>query len=233
MAAEQPDTPNVSADVPEEAVSAEASSSTADASATGTNSTAEPTAETEAGEYTDLDPAAQLEVALAALAGAKDQALRAQAEMENLRRRSVRDVENAHKFALERFVKDLWPAIESLEKAEAARGDTTEAAEAVLEGVTLSLKMFMDVLEKQGVTIIEPQGEAFDPAFHEAVAMVPMPHIEPNSVAEVLRKGFSLNGRLMQAAQVVVAQGPAPGADKPGANPPGPDHGPNKINEQV
>jgi molecular chaperone GrpE len=208
MAEEQPDAQDRPQDASEEAASAPVDT--------------DPGVDTDTA--VDLDPAAQLEVALTALTAAKDQALRAQAEMENLRRRSVRDVENAHKFALERFVKDLWPAIESLEKAEAARGDTAEAAEAVLEGVTLSLKMFMNVLEKQGVTLIDPHGETFDPAFHEAIAMLPMPHIEPNSVAEVLRKGFSLNGRLMQAAQVVVAQGPAPGGDKPGTS---------KIDEQV
>ena len=154
-----------------------------------------------------------LEAARAAGSQSQDQALRAKAEMENLRRRTTRDVENAHKFALEKFTKALIPVFESLEKAEASKGDATDAesAAAVLEGVSLSLKLFKDTLEKQGVTQIDPHGEPFDPAFHEAVAMVPMPDSEPNSVIEVIRKGFDLNGRLVQAAQVVVSQAPPEG----------------------
>lgn len=151
-----------------------------------------------------------LEAARTASMQSQDQALRAKAEMENLRRRTTRDVENAHKFALEKFTKALIPVFESLEKAEASKGDATDAesAAAVLEGVSLSLKLFKDTLEKQGVTQIDPHGEPFDPEFHEAVAMVPMPDSEPNSVIEVIRKGFDLNGRLVQAAQVVVSQAP-------------------------
>lgn len=159
----------------------------------------------------DLSPAellAALETAREAASGAKDQALRAKAEMENLRRRTTRDVENAHKFALEKFSKALIPVFESLEKAEASKSDATDAesAAAVLEGVSLSLKLFKDTLEKQGVTEIDPHGQPFDPNLHEAVAMVPMPSAEPNSVIEVIRKGFDLNGRLIQAAQVVVSK---------------------------
>jgi len=159
----------------------------------------------------DLSPA-ELLVALEAVreseAGAQDTALRAKAEMENLRRRSAREVENAHKFALEKFSKALIPVFESLEKAESSKGEATDAesAAAVLEGVSLSLKLFKDTLEKQGVSQIDPHGEPFDPNLHEAIAMVPMPSAEPNSVIEVIRKGFDLNGRLIQAAQVVVAK---------------------------
>jgi len=159
----------------------------------------------------DLSPAellVALEGARESVAGAQDQALRAKAEMENLRRRSAREVENAHKFALEKFSKALIPVYESLEKAESSKGDATDAesAAAVLEGVSLSLKLFKDTLEKQGVSQIDPHGEPFDPNLHEAVAMVPMPSAEPNSIIEVIRKGFDLNGRLIQAAQVVVSK---------------------------
>jgi len=159
----------------------------------------------------DLSPE-ELLIALGAAreneAGAQDQTLRAKAEMENLRRRSAREVENAHKFALEKFSKALIPVYESLEKAESSKGDATDAesAAAVLEGVSLSLKLFKDTLEKQGVSQIDPHGEPFDPNLHEAVAMVPMPSAEPNSIIEVIRKGFDLNGRLIQAAQVVVSK---------------------------
>jgi len=159
----------------------------------------------------DLTPAellVALEAAREAVTGAQDQALRAKAEMENLRRRSAREVENAHKFALEKFSKALIPVYESLEKAESSKGDASDAesAAAVLEGVSLSLKLFKDTLEKQGVSQIDPHGEPFDPNLHEAVAMVPMPSAEPNSIIEVIRKGFDLNGRLIQAAQVVVSK---------------------------
>ena len=159
----------------------------------------------------DLSPAellVALEGARESVAGAQDQALRAKAEMENLRRRSAREVENAHKFALEKFSKALIPVYESLEKAESSKGDATDAesAAAVLEGVSLSLKLFKDTLEKQGVSQIDPHGEPFDPNLHEAVAMVPMPSAEPNSIIEVIRKAFNLNGRLIQAAQVVVSK---------------------------
>ena len=159
----------------------------------------------------DMTPAellVALETARETLSAAQDQALRSKADMENLRRRSARDVENAHKFALEKFSKALIPVFESLEKAEASKADANDAesAAAVLEGVSLSLKLFKDTLEKQGVSQIDPHGEPFDPNVHEAVAMVPMPSAEPNSVIEVIRKGFDLNGRLIQAAQVVVSK---------------------------
>lgn len=182
--------------------------------------------EVQSGDETDALPD-NLDDALVALAAAtkvadtaRDQSLRAVAEMENLRRRASRDVENAHKFALEKFIKALVPVVESLERAETALGDQAadssadESADAVLEGVGLSLKLFKDTLEKQGVTQLDPHGEPFNPEHHEAIAMVPMPTMEPNSVIEVMRKGFLLNGRLIQAAQVVVSQGDAKASGK-------------------
>jgi molecular chaperone GrpE len=137
----------------------------------------------------------------------RDQALRAQAEAENVRRRAARDVENAHKFALEKFSADLLPVIDSLEKAvEAAAG--SEGAESIAEGVDLSLKLFLSVLEKHGLQRIDPAGEPFDPQVHEAMAMVPSDHAEPNSVLEVMQAGYLLNGRVVRAAKVVVARAP-------------------------
>ena len=97
-------------------------------------------------------------------------------------------------------------------EADAAEETTVDGANAVLEGVGLSVKLFKDTLEKQGVTQLDPHGEPFNPEHHEAIAMVPMPASEPNSVIEVMRKGYLLNGRLIQAAQVVVSQA-APTAD--------------------
>lgn len=137
----------------------------------------------------------------------RDQALRSQAEAENTRRRAARDVENAHKFALEKFAGDLLPVLDSLEKAvEAAAG--SDGADSIAEGVDLSLKLFLSVLEKHGVERLDPAGEPFDPQVHEAMAMVPSDHAEPNSVLEVMQAGYLLNGRVVRAAKVVVARAP-------------------------
>ncbi len=151
----------------------------------------------------------------AEVASLKDALLRAQAEMENVRRRSARDVENAHKYAIEKFASELLPVADSLEKsvetarsAVAAAGDEAEAAKAIAEGVELSLKLFIDTLGKGGIERIDPMGHPFDPEQHEAMAMVENPDAEPNSVIEVMQKGYSLNGRLVRAAMVVVAKTP-------------------------
>ncbi len=166
----------------------------------------------------ESDLSEQLATARGELEALKDQALRSQAEAENIRRRAARDVENAHKFALEKFAADLLPVIDSLEKAveSAQQGAespeavaTDSAAEAIGQGVELSLKLFHDVLEKAGVSRIHPLGEPFDPQLHEAMAMVENPDAEPNSVLDVMQAGYSLNGRLVRAAMVVVSKAPA------------------------
>jgi molecular chaperone GrpE len=146
-------------------------------------------------------------VALAESAGLRDQALRAQAEAENARRRAQRDVENAHRFGLEKFCGELLPVVDSLEKAvEVAR--SVEGAGAMADGVELSLRMFLGVLAKAGVEQIDPVGAPFDPQRHEAMAMIPNPNAEPNSVLDVLQRGYMLNGRLVRAAKVVVSKAP-------------------------
>jgi molecular chaperone GrpE len=142
------------------------------------------------------------------IANLQDRALRAQAELENVRRRASRDVENAHKYALERFAADLLPVLDSLEKAvEVTHGTAAENAKTLGEGIELSLKLFLSTCEKAGLSQIDPHGEPFDPNLHEAIAMVPNPDAEPNSVMEVMQKGYTLNGRLVRAARVVVVQG--------------------------
>ncbi len=149
-----------------------------------------------------------LEEAQAAVLTAKDQTLRAQAEAENVRRRALRDVEHAHKFALERFAAELLPVIDSLEKSvEAASGDAEP--EAIAEAVELSLKLALAAMEKSGLTRIDPQGEPFDPEFHEAMGMLESADAEPGSVLHVLQKGYLLNERLVRAAKVMVAKSPA------------------------
>ncbi|PWV73006.1 nucleotide exchange factor GrpE [Halomonas sp. A11-A] len=148
--------------------------------------------------------AAKVEELEQSLAEAKDQALRAAAEAQNVRRRAEQEAEKARKFALEKFVKELLPVVDSLEKALEAMAD--EATEAHREGVAMTLKMQRDVLAKFGVEVVEPAGEPFDPQYHEAMAMVPNPDLEPNSVMEVVQKGYLLNGRLVRPAMVVVSQ---------------------------
>ena len=140
------------------------------------------------------------------LAKVKDQLLRTVAEMENVRRRAQRDVENAHKFAVEKLLGELLPVVDSLEKAEEL-AKTTDNTDSMAEGISLSLKLFVSTLEKSGIALVDPVGEPFDPQLHEAMAMVPNPDAEPNSVMDVMQRGYTLNGRLVRAAKVVVAKG--------------------------
>lgn len=139
----------------------------------------------------------------------RDLALRAQAEAENIRRRAARDVEQAHKFALEKFAGELLPVLDSIEKAVEAAGALAEGEDtkAMAEGVSLCHRLFLDTFGKAGITPIDPHGEPFDPEQHQAMAMIDAPNAAPNSVVDVLQKGYSLNGRLLRAAMVVVAKG--------------------------
>ena len=135
----------------------------------------------------------------------QDKLLRAQAEIENIRRRSAKESEAIRKFAIERLARDLLPVLDSLEKAIEACGDTdSEDGNALAEGVQLSLKLFIDILEKEGLSLVDPIREPFDPQFHEALTVVPNPDMEANSVMEVVQKGYILNGRVIRAAKVVV-----------------------------
>jgi len=137
----------------------------------------------------------------------KDQVLRAQAEMENVRRRAQRDVENAHKFALEKFCAELLPVADSLEKAvDVIRQSDGADPQSNAEGVELALRMFIGVLGRFGVEQVDPLGAPFDPQRHEAMALVPNRDAEPNSVMDVMQKGYVLNGRLVRAAKVVVTK---------------------------
>lgn len=140
------------------------------------------------------------------LIAAKDQSLRTQAEMQNLRRRSERDVENAHKYALEKFVGELLPVVDNLERALQAIDQNDESLKALTEGVELTLKSFQDVLVRYKVEPIDPKGQPFDPEFHQAMSMLEMPEEEPNTVVDVFQKGYTLNGRLVRPAMVVVAK---------------------------
>ena len=133
--------------------------------------------------------------------------VRLQAEMDNLRKRTTRDVEHAHKYALEKFVNELLPVIDSLELGISAAEDSGgEEADSLREGMELTLKKFQDVLTKFGVEPINPQGEKFNPEMHEAVSMQESNEYDSNTVMTVVQKGYTLNDRLVRAAMVVVAK---------------------------
>jgi molecular chaperone GrpE len=148
------------------------------------------------------------DVLLEEIAALKEEALRAHAESQNARRRAEQDIEKARKFALERFVNDLLPVADNLERAIAAGDVQNETQKAVLEGVELTLKSLLDTLSKYNVEMINPEGEPFDPQLHQAMTMVPNPDVEPNTVLNVFQKGYTLNGRLVRPAMVVVAKAP-------------------------
>lgn len=153
----------------------------------------------------------QLEDARAETEEQKNMALRAAAEGQNARRRAENEVSNARKFALERFVADVLPTLDSLERGiEAVEVDKAEGPlKTLYEGSVLTLKMMLDVLAKHNVLVVDPVGEPFDPQHHEAMTMVESPDAEPNSVLAVMEKGYSLNGRLVRPARVVVSKAPA------------------------
>lgn len=154
-------------------------------------------------ESSELNPEVQAlseEVALL-----KEQALRSHAEAQNARRRAEQDVEKARKFALEKFVAELLPVADNLERAIAAGNEDDEAQKAVLEGVQLTYKSLLDTLKKFQVEAIDPEGEPFNPELHQAMSMVPNPDVEPNTVLNVFQKGYTLYGRLVRPAMVVVS----------------------------
>ena len=135
-----------------------------------------------------------------------DQLVRAHAEIENLKRRHTQELEKAHKHALDKFVGELLTIWDSLELGlQAAQNDEADVA-SLREGTELTVKMFGDVMEKFNVERINPEGEAFNPEFHQAMSMVPNAEMAPNTVMAVMQKGVSLNGRLIRPAMVVVSQ---------------------------
>lgn len=135
--------------------------------------------------------------------------MRAAAEVQNVRRRAELDVEKAHKFALDKFVGDLLPVADNLERAVAS--SVTEGAniEAITEGVELTLKSMVDALSRHKVVALNPEGEPFNPEMHQAMTMVESADCEPNSVLNVFQKGYTLNERLVRPAMVVVSKAPS------------------------
>ena len=136
----------------------------------------------------------------------RDSVLRIKAEMENLRRRTEQDVEKAHKFALEKFVNELLPVIDSLDRALEVADKANPDNAAMIEGIELTLKSMLDVVRKFGVEVIADTDVPLDPNVHQAIAMVESEEIEAGKVLGVMQKGYTLNGRTIRAAMVTVAK---------------------------
>ena len=153
---------------------------------------------------------AELEAALLAtqaqLKDQQDAVLRAKAEEQNVRRRAEGDIDKARKYALKKFAGELLPVIDNLERALESGDKENEAAKALLEGVELTLQTFMSTVEKFGLTVINPVGEAFNPELHQAIGMQASPDHESNTVMIVMQKGYSLNEQVLRPAMVMVAQ---------------------------
>lgn len=132
--------------------------------------------------------------------------VRMQADTDNLQRRVERDIANAHKYALEKFVLELLPVIDNLERALAAHSDEEAGEDSLLEGVSLTLKMFHAALQKFGVEQVDPQGQLFNPELHQAVSTLKDPSVKSGTVLNVLQKGYLLNNRLIRPALVVVSK---------------------------
>lgn len=155
-------------------------------------------------------PAAELERLQSEVEEARDRYLRTAAELDNLRKRAARELENARAYGIERFASELLAVVDSLEMGVSAGADA--AADALLEGGEATLRLLFTTLEKFGVVVVDPEGEPFDPQLHEAMATQPSATAEPGSVLIVVQKGYTLNGRLLRPARVIVAA-EAPAAD--------------------
>ena len=154
-------------------------------------------------ELTAEDQIENLELQLVT---AQEDVLRAKAEAQNSANRAAQQIEKAHKFALDKFAGDLVPIVDNLERALESCGNSDDATIiAIQEGIALTLKSFIDTLQRYSIEQINPVGEPFDPLFHQAVAKVPSDDVEPNSVLTVHQKGYTLNQRLVRPALVVVS----------------------------
>jgi molecular chaperone GrpE len=151
--------------------------------------------------------AAELAATQVQLTEARDAQLRAYAEMENVRKRAQRDVEAAHRFAVERFAADMIEVRDTLELGIAAAGTAEEAAKFV-EGMQATLRLVDKAFERAGLVVLDPVGQPFNPEFHEAMVTQPSAEHAVGSVMAVIQKGFTLNGRLLRAARVVIARAP-------------------------
>ncbi|RUO34514.1 nucleotide exchange factor GrpE [Aliidiomarina soli] len=171
----------------------------------------------QADEQSQLQRIGELEAALAAAEGEasarKDAALRAAAEAENVRRRAAQDVQKARDFALEKFAGELLPVVDNLERAMQSMDAEEDAIKSVLEGIDMTYKSFLSTLEKFGVEVVDPEGQPFNPEHHEAMGMQESEEHAPNTVMAVMQKGYTLNGRLLRPAMVMVSRAPTSGVN--------------------
>ncbi|PJG58926.1 nucleotide exchange factor GrpE [Aeromonas cavernicola] len=149
---------------------------------------------------------AQLAAAQQGAVEERERAIRAVAEMENLRRRAAQDVEKAHKFALEKFAGELLPVLDNLERAIELADKESEALKPMIEGVELTLKSMQSSVAKFGLLALDPTNQPFDPNAHQAMSMIPSADVAPNTVIAVMQKGYELNGRVIRPAMVMVAK---------------------------
>ena len=167
---------------------------------------AEPELDSEQESSADINDQDEIENLQKALTESTDQLLRAQAELQNVRRRSERDLENAHKYALERFSNELLPVMDNIERAYSAIDIQNDDQKSIGEGLELTIKNFVEVFKKFNISCVDPKGEPFDAELHQAVSMQSDENTEPNTVLDVFQKGYTLNGRLIRPAMVVVSK---------------------------
>lgn len=141
------------------------------------------------------------------LAAAKDEVLRAQAEVANMRRRCEQEVDKARKFALDRFVKDLLPALDPMEKAIQFADKENEATKVMVQGIEATYSLLLKSLKDNGVECHDPMGEPFNPEFHQAIQSLENNEVPANHVMAVIQKGYTLNGRVVRPAMVIVSKG--------------------------
>ena len=195
-----------------DAAAAETTAAAAEATAEAAEATAAAAEAAAAAAEAAEAPLDELESLRAELAGAEDRLLRGQADYENFRRRALRERTEAHNYGHQNLVKDLLSTVDNLDRAIDHARSASESGggdlEGLLQGVELVRREFLGALARHGVNEIDALGQAFDPALHEAMAQKPDPSVAPNSVIEVLEKGYQLRDRLVRPARVVVTQAP-------------------------
>jgi molecular chaperone GrpE len=178
----------------------------------GDNPGSEPVAEdidrsSEDSEQAEEAPLTELEAVQREAEENRDRYLRLAAELDNVRKRNAREIENARKYGSERLAQALLPVMDSLEAGVAAAENAD--VEALLEGKRATLRLLDTALEQAGIVEVDPEGEPFDPALHEAMTMQPSATAEPDTVLTVVQKGYSIHGRILRPARVIVAKEPS------------------------
>lgn len=211
----QHDARNDTAPSPEESRSSEASLQQEAKVAEGDPTQAELDAAAEqVDEVSAAEADAELRAARDEVAQLKDQYIRTQAEMDNVRKRAEREVDAARKFGIEKFAKELLGVRDSLDAGLASANEAGADLEKLREGMELTERMLDQAMGKFGVELVNPEGEPFDPDYHEAMSLLPSSDHAPNTVVTVIQKGYLLNGRVLRPAMVVVSSAAPEGDDK-------------------